>query len=201
MTRPGWAGPAAGRVILLNGTSSSGKSSIAEQLLDTLPEPYFHLPADAFNSMRSRRRTAELDEAELAAVLGRTRAGFHRAVAAMASAGNNVVADLVLSERWRLVDCLAVLADCEVVFVGVRCPPEELARREAARGDREAGQAARQLAQVHAHGIYDVECNTSVSSPAECARLISEFVSRRRHPAAFEQLRGQLAATDRPALR
>jgi chloramphenicol 3-O phosphotransferase len=92
-----------GQIILLNGTSSSGKTSIAEQLLQILETPYFHLGVDAINSMRTRERALELDATEMQNVLARTRSGFHRAVVGMAQAGNNIVADLVLSERWRLL--------------------------------------------------------------------------------------------------
>jgi chloramphenicol 3-O phosphotransferase len=178
-----------GQIILLNGTSSSGKSTVARHLLEILETPYFHISVDAINSMRARQRTRELSPAELDVVLARTRAGFHRAVAGMAQAGNNVVADYVLSEPWRLLDCLAVMAGCDVVFVGVHCSAAELARREQARGDREPGQAAAQLQQVHAHGIYDVECDTSVLGPADCAALIKDFLPRRTAPSAFERLR------------
>jgi chloramphenicol 3-O phosphotransferase len=178
-----------GQIIFLNGTSSSGKSTVARNLLEILDTPYFHLSVDAINSMRARQRTRELSSAELDVVLARTRAGFHRAVAGMAQAGNNVVADYVLSEPWRLLDCLAVMAGCDVVFVGVRCSAAELARREQARGDREPGQAAAQLQQVHAHGIYDLECDTSVLGPADCAALIKDFLPRRTAPSAFERLR------------
>jgi hypothetical protein len=64
-----------GRIIFLNGASSSGKSSIAEQLLEVLEQPWFHLPVDAINAMRAKRRTMELSQAELDVVLARTRAG------------------------------------------------------------------------------------------------------------------------------
>jgi hypothetical protein len=97
-----------GQIVLLNGVSSSGQTSIAEQLLIVLQRPWFHLPADAVNGMRAKHRTLALSPAELDVVLARTRAGFHRAVAGMAAAGNNVVMDHVLSERWRLLDCLTV---------------------------------------------------------------------------------------------
>jgi chloramphenicol 3-O phosphotransferase len=130
-----------GQIVLLNGVSSSGQTSIAEQLLSVLQRPWFHLPVDAVNGMRAKHRTLALSPAELDVVLARTRAGFHRAVAGMAAAGNNVVMDHVLSERWRLLDCLTVLADFDVAFVGVRCAPAELARRELLRGDREPGPA------------------------------------------------------------
>ena len=83
MARPGEpagaAGTVPGQVILLNGASSSGKTSIAAELQEVLDRPWFHLPVDAFNSMRARRQTAALDQRALAAVLARTRAGFHRA--------------------------------------------------------------------------------------------------------------------------
>lgn len=181
-----------GQIIFLNGTSSSGKSSIAEQLLLILDRPYFHMSVDAINSLRAKKKTLDLAPDELVAVLTRTRAGFHRAVAGMAQAGNDVIVDHVLSEEWRLLDCLAVLADYEVVFVGVHCSASELRRREIARGDREPGQAEAQLRQVHAHGVYDIECDTAAASPYECALLIKYFITRRQAPTAFSLMRSSL---------
>lgn len=184
-------GPA-GHIVFLNGVSSSGKSSIAEHLLPMLDRPYFHMQVDAFGRMRSGERTAALDPAELDATLTRTRGGFHRAVAGMAAAGNDIVVDHVLSERWRLLDCLTVLADYDVTFVGVHCSVEELARRERARGDRQIGQAATQLETVHAHGTYDLECDTTTTTPYECAIQIRDFLARPERPVAFDRLRSRL---------
>ncbi|MEU8578902.1 chloramphenicol phosphotransferase CPT family protein [Streptomyces asoensis] len=176
-----------GRIIFLNGTSSSGKSSIARELLDILDDGvFFHLAVDAFNAMRSKR---ELGAAELDVALRRTRMGFHRSIAAMADAGNDLVVDHVLSEPWRLLDCLAVLRPEDVLFVGVHCPREELNRRESARGDRPPGLAAHQYDLVHRHGDYDLECDTSTASPRECAQQIKEFLLRRPSPTAFSRLR------------
>ncbi len=178
-----------GQIIFLNGTSSSGKTSIAEQLLQVLGPPYFHLSVDAINGMRARARTLELGPQELQDVLARTRAGFHRVIAGMAQAGNDIVVDYVLSERWRLLDCLTVLAAFDVVFVGVRCPLAELERRELSRGDRQSGHAASQLEFVHAHGLYDLECDTSLLSPRDCALQIRDFLAQRTGPGAFDRLR------------
>ncbi len=175
-----------GLVIFLNGTSSSGKSSIAAELLRILDEPYFHLPVDAFHAMRSR---TPVPPDQIATVLHRTWQGFHRAVAGMAAAGNNVVVDHVLSADWRLRDCLSLFVPQDVVLVKVHCSPEELERRERARGDRPTGLAAGQLEQVHAHAVYDMECDTSDTTPQECARRIKDFLRDRPSPTAFEQLR------------
>ncbi|WP_371612765.1 chloramphenicol phosphotransferase CPT family protein [Streptomyces clavifer] len=177
---------AGGLIVFLNGTSSSGKSSLAGELLAVLDAPWFHMSVDAFHAMRSR---PELTPGQLHVTLGKTWRGFHRAVAGMAAAGNNVVVDHVLSEPWRLHDCLDLFAPRDVVLVGVRCPLPELERRERARGDRPEGLAARQFDRVHAHGVYDVECDTSRASPLECAHLIRDFLPHRPSPTAFERMR------------
>jgi len=125
-----------GQIVLLNGASSSGKSTVARELLEVFDDPWFHLPVDAFGAMRARK---ELSAPEVVALLRRTRQGYHRAVAGMARAGNSVVADHVLSEPWRLADILEQWAGLDVTMVAVHCPLPELNRREGARGDREPG--------------------------------------------------------------
>lgn len=192
-----------GRIIFLNGTSSSGKSSIARELLDVLDgDPYFHLAVDGISAMRADREVAP---DALDAVLKRTRMGYHRAVAGMAAAGNDLVVDHVLSEPWRIEDCLTVLAGADVHLVGVHCPLDELERRERERGDRPPGLAAYQYQRVHAHGLYDVEVDTGTATPRECAELIKAHVESAVAggvaPTAFSRLRARSpggAAPHRP---
>jgi chloramphenicol 3-O phosphotransferase len=179
-------GGSGGLIIFLNGTSSSGKSSIAAELLRILDEPSFHIPVDAFHAMRTGR---EIPADRLPTVLHNTWRGYHRAIAGMAAAGNQVVMDHVLSAEWRLRDCLDLFVPQDVVFVGVHCPRAELERRERERGDRPPGLAARQLAQVHAHGLYDIECDTSRADPRRCAARIKDFLADRPTPTAFQRLR------------
>jgi chloramphenicol 3-O phosphotransferase len=183
--------PPRGLIIFLNGASSSGKSSIAMELLRILDESYFHLQVDAFHAMRADRN---IPPEHLQAEIDRTAMGFHRAVVGMAASGNNIVVDHLLSQRWRLLDCLALFAPADVVLVGVHCPLQELERREQARGDRTPGLAARQFERVHAHGIYDIECDTSRSGPPDCAQQIKDFLRQRPSPTAFERLRLDLLA-------
>lgn len=184
--------PAPGRIIFLNGTSSSGKSAIAAELLDLMDRPWFHLAVDLFGAMRSVSRTAALDSDAVTEVLRRTRAGFHRAVAGMAAAGNDVVMDHVLSEPWRLADCLQLFAPYDVIFVGVHCDADELTRREQARGDRVPGQAVAQLDLVHVHGRYDLEVDTTRHTTRECAEQIRDFAAT-HHGTAFAQLRERIS--------
>lgn len=183
----GHMGETAGRIIFLNGTSSSGKSSIADELLDILDdEVWFHLGVDMFNAMRTKRA---MEQSQFDEALKRTRMGFHRSIAAMVEAGNSVIVDHVLSEPWRLADCLDVLSPYQVLFVGVRCDVQELTRRETARGDRPSGLAAQQYDLVHRHGDYDLECDSGAYLPRECAEQIKAFLPNQSGSTAFERLR------------
>lgn len=184
---PGEVAP--GQIILLNGASSSGRSSIARQLQIDLERPFFHIGVDMIGAMRSETRTNELDPTVLTEVLRRTRAGFHRAVAAMALAGNDIIMDHVLSEPWRLQDCLTVLTGIDVIFVGVHCSIDELQRREQQRGDRPIGTAAKQIERVHAHRIYDLEIDTSTDTIETCSVRIRTFLDQKPTRRAFDRLR------------
>jgi chloramphenicol 3-O phosphotransferase len=177
-----------GRVILLDGASSSGKSSIGRALLRVLAGPWFLFPIDALGAMRSTHHPRALDDDEIDAMLRRTRLGYHRAVAALACVGNDVIMDYPLSEPWRLTDLLDVLDGYDVTLVDVRCSPAELDRRERARGDRPAG-LARSQSHIHAQGDNDIVVDTTSTSPDACARTIATELAALAAPKAFDRLR------------
>jgi chloramphenicol 3-O phosphotransferase len=178
----------AGRIILLNGASSSGKTTIGRALLPLLPDPWFFIPVDAVNAMRSTVHTRVLNEAEIDEMLTRTRLGYHRAVAALASAGNDVIMDYPLSEPWRTADLVSTLAEYDVTLVEVRCSPAELDRREQRRGDRPLGLARSQTA-VYTHGRPDITVDTTTATPEACAQEIATALNALRPPKAFTRLR------------
>jgi chloramphenicol 3-O phosphotransferase len=140
--------------------------------------------------MRSTVHTRVLDDREIGEMLTRTRLGYHRAVAALASAGNDVIIDYPLSERWRVTDLLKTLAEYDVTLVEVRCSPDELDRRERERGDRPVG-LARSQTLVYAHGEFDIAVDTTVTSPEECAMEIVSALGAVPSPKAFDRLRRQ----------
>lgn len=174
-----------GRIILLNGTSSAGKSSIARELLPLLDRQHYYMPVDSFNAMRHQR---EVTPDQLEDILVRLAGGYHRSLAGMALAGNDVIADHVLRRPEWLRECLDLFPP-DVVFVGVHCPLPELERRERARGDRPVGKAATQFPLVHRHGEYDVEVDTSALSPRECADAVLHFIADPPPERAFDRLR------------
>ena len=181
-------------VILLNGTSSAGKTSIAKALQQIMEVPYLHVPVDSFGSMApGPEKLGEPGSPLWQSVFNRLLSGFHHSVAVLAAAGNNLIVDHVLvqgaePENW-LTECVDLLTPFTVYFIGVHCPLEELRRREQARGDRGVGLAERQLSQVHRHGVYDLEVDTSVLSAEQCALRIKELVERDVSPQALVTLR------------
>jgi len=188
-----------GTVIFLNGTSSSGKTSIAKALQQILDEPYLHCSVDGFFNMLAARYISQDEQDEiveedfetLKALIPKIVSGMHHCIPALASVGINLIVDHVLQSPAWLSECVDLLVDFPVLFVGVRCPLEELERRERER-KREQGLAKRQFDVVHAHEVYDVEVDTSAHSSMECALQIQEALRDNRSPRVFTQLRDQL---------
>jgi chloramphenicol 3-O phosphotransferase len=183
-----------GRIILLNGTSSSGKSTLAAALQQALvPEPWLHVPIDAFFAMLPYQAmtaglTPEQVQAATERMVGPLLDGFHRSVAALADAGNHLIVDAVQGGD-SLRRFLHVIRGSSVYLVAVRCRLDEAERRERARGDRKIGMAAEQFPQIHAHGAYDVEVDTAAMPPDACARHIVKFLASGVEPMAGRRLR------------
>jgi chloramphenicol 3-O phosphotransferase len=188
-----------GNVIFLNGVSSSGKTVIAIELQRMLEQPYLHFSVDGFLDMLPSKYLSGEGMEDLPGVISRVVTGMHRCIAASASAGNNIIVDHVLQIRQWLQECVELLYGFPVLFVGVRCPLEELERREARR-DREKGLARYQFDLVHSHGIYDVEVDTSKCGPEECARQIQDALRGIQSADAFRQLKKLFDDEDREGI-
>lgn len=178
----------AGRILLLNGAGSVGKSSIARALQAITTEPFLHVEMDAFLNMMPEHLFdrpegfvfEELEEdgfpvVEIATgpVGEKCMAGMRCAIAAMAAQGNNLIVDDVM-----LDDAAAhyreVLHGFEVSWVGIFAPLEVLEERELERGDRLIGLARWQFDRVHRNIRYDLKIDASRSTPMECAVAIKE---------------------------
>lgn len=175
-----------GKIIFLNGTSSSGKTTIAKKLQDFFEEPYLYVSVDNFLHQLSERflKSQNVMDRELSSLIS----GFHASVAAMAQAGNRVLLDHVLQEEVWLKDCLNRFASVQVIFIGVKCPLEELERRETERVDRQKGLAKYQFDKVHRHKIYDVEIDTSKLTIQECVDKITKYLESNKKSEAFKKL-------------
>ena len=189
-----------GTIIILNGTSSSGKTSIVKALQDAFDEPFLEAGLDKFIWMlpgRYLERPLWDDVLGLATQAGKTGhqlvTGMHQAIEALSQAGSNVIADHVLVEASWWQDCVQRFSDRPAYLVGVRCPLEVVEQREKERCNRTLGQARAQYAVVHGLGVYDVEVDTSKSTPEECAQQIKARVNAGIPPSALKSLKQQIA--------
>ncbi len=193
-----------GNIIILNGTSSSGKSSILRALQEIMDEPYLDAGIDKFLWMLPRRYINEPaywqrvyqyewpqpDQLMIrAAPLGhQLMDGMHQAIAALAQAGNHVVADHVLAEPAWVRQCAALFSNLPAWLVHITCPLAVLEERERARRDRTLGQARAQFHLVHAHAICDLEIDTAQHDVNACAKIIKQHMLAGPPPTAFAKL-------------
>lgn len=174
------------QAIILNGGSSSGKTTIATSLQDMLPSAWLRLGVDTLiDAMPRKLLSSEETGIEFGSdgsvrpgpAFRRLEAAWMQGIAAMIHAGVRVIIeDVFISgvdarNRWQ-----TALADVKVLWVGVRCDPAVATAREGGRGDRVTGMAALQAQTVHAGIEYDIEVDTSDMPPVECARIIARRV-------------------------
>ena len=170
------------QVIVLNGGSSSGKSRIARNLQSVLPDAWLSLSVDTLVDAMPARLTTGGDGIGFAddggVAVGHEFMALQDAwitgLVAMAHAGAHIVVDDVFlggagsQRRW-----LDALGDVPTLWVGVRCDAAVAEEREAARGDRVAGMAAKQADVVHEGVTYDLEVDTTNTASVDCARTIA----------------------------
>ncbi len=175
--------------MILNGVPRSGKSSIAQVLV----ESHGWVNHGVDRSMASTPPELQPgiglrpggERPDLEPEVGRLYRELWERVAALADAGGRVVVDVGLHRDYATdLDPWAIAAEALagrwVLLVGVRCTPEAiLDRRAASTGYLTASEAGeipepvrRWEAAVHDPGNYDIEVDTSRFTPGECADLI-----------------------------
>lgn len=209
------AGVAPGRLIILNGGSSAGKTSLAQAFQDVAGECWLHLGIDVFwlalppeqlDLARVRPEYYTWDSAleddgleyftvHPGPLLDRAMHARHHAIRAYLDNGMNVIADDVIWKRDWLLDALEVFRGCQVWMVGVHVSDAEGARREQERGNRYPGWNRGSARAAHADAEYDFELDTTATPVAVLARRLDELYRACPEPTAFDRLRQRLLPT------
>ncbi len=204
---------AAGRIILLNGSSSAGKTTLAITLQQLLPDPWHHIALDQFrDGMGGRYRglnsppgtpgarglnVVPVSRGQRSRHRGAIRRSGQASVARHASSHRSVRSRRQQRHHRRSdvrtgVFCSTTskaLAGFEVLFVGVRCPIDVVNAREAKRPGRFPGTATSHFDVVHKHCVYDIEVDTGAATPRQCAEQIIARLEDGRAKDAFDRLR------------
>ena len=177
------------RVVILNGTSSSGKTTLAtafrdqraaagdlwfltgiDDFLAKLPTEWQGVESEngpfAADGVRFERSDQGL-EVRVGTIARQLIRAYQSGAAAAAGAGLNVIVDEVIIDQTSWDDWTTALAGLQVVWVGVRCSLEVAAERERSRPKRYAGLARGQAGVVHRFAQYDFEIDTTTRSEDE----------------------------------
>lgn len=201
-------------ILLLNGASSSGKTSLARALQLRWPSPLLHLGTDTALQMLpqsyvgmkpSARDGIEFyDDTDDVGPVVRVRSGpvgkrlqdsFARAVRLLAESGHDLVLDLVLFDRNSVSSYVRALNGHPTYLIGVLCDLAVLEARELARGDRFQNLSRAQLNTVHEfREFYDLEVDTTARGPRELAEFIGDFVAAHPSAAGIARLHSRLVS-------
>ncbi|MBD8069785.1 chloramphenicol phosphotransferase CPT family protein [Bacillus sp. PS06] len=193
------------KVIILNGTPRSGKSSIASVIQKTFDGVWMNVGVDQFMQMTPEKYQPGMglrpggERPDLEPLIKIMYQSMFEATAQFSRLGLNVVMDVGLHDGYSvplriLPDCIHILDGLPVWFVGVRCPLEIVMERRINTwnvGYNIDGKVPEPVALwqqlVHVPGIYDIEVDTSILSPEECSRLIQQRLEE--PPTAFQIIR------------
>lgn len=184
-----------GTIIILNGPSASGKSSLQKAFQKIAPQPFIKIGIDNFfdgvmpedleqrntqGYMTGYKKIDQDGKPVFGITIGKNgekvMAGMLKSIAAYAQAGNNVIVDYIMyNEAW-LEDLIEKLHGYRVYLVGVKLPLEVLEQREKARATSPVGHARSHYNTVHKKWVYDLEVDTSKLSSEEAAQKIKEYI-------------------------
>lgn len=177
-----------GKIIILNGVSSSGKTTISKRLQEEMEEHYFWVANDTFCDMCSSKHW----KADWVTMINHALTAMIYTVKSFSDLGYNVIVDQVFlnnkSQNKILQKCVEALHEYPVLFVRTDCSLEELQKREKERGNRRIGQAESQLNIVHSHNVYDVAIDTSTTCIEDNIRIIKSKLEDIANQNAFKIL-------------
>ena len=161
-----------GRIIFLNGVTSSGKTSIVEALQNR-DDCYFYVVAnDLFEQMIGDRFLQE----DYWQHLGRVILLMYHTAKLFSDMGHDVLIDGILVERTEITphyqQMMDILKDNPLNIVEVACPLDICRERNIARGDRYENQSAEQAAIMARNIRYAMTVHTDKNTPEECAEAI-----------------------------
>lgn len=161
------------RIILLNGPSSSGKSTLASNLQtlikDKNSEEYAIISIDDFLKMSTKEVIYEEDVFDISSKL------CDKSIELLRLNQGIIIDHVITSERIykHLIESLKLYG---IYLVHVTCPLLELKRREEERRNRCLGSAEASYEYLFPKEGYDLTVDTFVSSAKECSLQILEVM-------------------------
>lgn len=190
-----------GKVIILNGPSASGKSSIQREFQKCMmPDLWIKLGIDNLfdyplpditlenmsvwqskNKMRWVEKSVDGSQNPVITLFigdegEKVLYGMNSAIQAYAMNGCNIIVDYIGYNEKFLKDLREKLRDVKTYYVAVDISLDALESREEARGTSPRGHARSHYATVYSDIEYDLRVNSEEASAQEIAAKIKEFI-------------------------
>lgn len=192
-------------IVLLNGTSSSGKTTLGKIMqekckdvlllygVDTMVQTAFPAKCDypPFDEKAIKLITTEKAGRPHARLIVSpymypVYAAAVRFYKMLSEQGYNVIVDEVLFDKNRITQYFKILSGEKVYFIGVKPEKEVVIKREQERGDRIPGLAAGLYDEVYSPLFtYDLLVDTGKLTPEESADKILEYIEQNANPTGF----------------
>ena len=160
------------RLVLLNGPSSAGKSSVAEQLRQKMALCGADAVIISIDDYMKVAEDEEIWEDDVFEIMP----DMCRDITPALKQGKWVIVDHVITSE-RICEALLEAAEgFSTVKVLVTCSLEILRKREKERGNRFAGSAETSLQYLYPKDGYDLRIDSGETEPAASAETITEFL-------------------------
>ena len=163
-------------VILLNGPSSSGKStlslSLQKAILQESGEEYGIVSIDTFLKMATNEVIYEDDVYEISQNLC-------SAASDMLKTRKGVIIDHVITSERIFKQIAEALGGFDMYLIHVTCPLEELIRREKSRENRCLGSAESSFQYLYPSNCYDLTVDTFLETAETCSSQIVDVLKRK----------------------
>jgi chloramphenicol 3-O phosphotransferase len=154
-----------GLVIVLNGPSSVGKSSLMRAFAERASTPFACLEEPWFGRLPTRFLAWP-------ETLGPHVEGVLAGLAASARLGNQFIISAAGIPQGQFEDALRAVA---TLYVGLEAPLDVLVRRQLSQNDKFGG-LAEESVQVHQGWTYDLRIDTADTTPEEAAHQLAAYV-------------------------
>lgn len=159
------------QVILLNGPSSSGKSTLAralnELILKERGEEYGIVSIDDFMKISERETIYEDDVFDISG-------DMCKGASELLLTLPGVTIDHVITSERIFRQLEEAMRPYSLHLIRIACPLEVLLEREKSRGDRCIGSAEASFTYLFPKDGYELTVNTHETTPAKCAKKIFE---------------------------
>lgn len=177
-----------GKIIIINGPSSSGKTTLALALQNQFEFPFLRFSFDVFMEnnvlpMEQIKNGTFAWSSMRPSVFN----GFHQCLPVLAATGNNLIIDHIIETKSWMINLIELLSEYDVYFVGLHCSLPELERREIQRGNRRTGEARADFEIVHSFAFYDLVLSSEDSLEGNVVTLIAAWNNRSK-PSAFNNM-------------